>query len=233
MFAANRYALFLGTGAKMVVWAALMFAAPIAQGNESVAQASSPPTITVKPASTARPAITHGRPLPTAAWDASRLAHLARPDTLILIRHAQAPGVGDPAGFDLNNCASQRNLDETGRAQAEALGEAWKAARIFPSRIFTSAWCRCVDTAIRLKMGPIAILAELNSFWEKQGEGDKQTARLKDFIYRLDPRGGPYVMVTHQVNISALAGNVVSSGAGVVVQLGRETGLSFEELPKK
>lgn len=233
MFAASRSALFLSTSASLTVWAALFFAAPTAQASESVAQVSSPPSISIKPAAPARPTFTPGRALPGVAWDASQLANLARPDTLILIRHAQAPGVGDPPDFDLNNCASQRNLDDTGRAQAEALGEAWKAAGIFPSRIFTSAWCRCVDTAIRLKMGPIAILAELNSFWEKQGQRDHQSARLKDFIHRLDPRGGPYVMVTHQVNISALTGNVVGTGAGVVVQLGQENNLKFEILPEK
>jgi len=232
MFAPHRSAYFLRTGANLAA-CAWLFATPLALASEPVAQVNNPPTISIKPASDSRPALTHGRPMPTVAWDASRLANLARPDTLILIRHAQAPGVGDPPDFDLNTCSSQRNLDDTGRAQAEALGEAWKTAGIFPSRLFTSAWCRCVDTAIRLKMGPIAILAELNSFWEKQGQRDDQTARLKDFIYRLDPKGGPYVMVTHQVNISALTGNFVNSGAGVVVQLGQKSGLKFENLPNK
>ncbi|RYH54111.1 MAG: hypothetical protein EON54_13220, partial [Alcaligenaceae bacterium] len=66
-----------------------------------------------------------------------------------------------------------------------------------------------------------------------EGQRDDQTARLKDFIYRLDPKGGPYVMVTHQVNISALTGNFVNSGAGVVVQLGQKNELKFENLPNK
>lgn len=199
-----------------------------------VAQAMNPPAVSVSPAERpARAPATHGRKLPATPWEASTLAALARPDTLIMIRHANAPGVGDPAGFDLNNCATQRNLDDTGRVQAEALGNRWKQAGIFPSRIFTSAWCRCVDTALRLQMGPVAIMSELNSSWEAVDQRTRQTARLKDFIHRLDPKGGPYVMVTHQINITELTGAVVNSASGVVLQLGTQTPWKFYELPGK
>ena len=178
------------------------------------------------------PGIAHARPAAAKPFEASRLADLARPDTLIVIRHANAPGIGDPPGFDLDKCATQRNLDDRGREQARALGVAWKNAGIFPTRIFTSAWCRCVDTALQLKMGPVAMLAELNSIWEKGDDRASQTAELKDFIHRLDPRGGPYVMVTHQVNLAALAGETVDSGTGVVMQVGRSEGMKFLPLPK-
>lgn len=199
-----------------------------------LAQAVNPPAVSILPAERpARLPATHGRKLPATPWEASTLNALARPDTLIMIRHANAPGVGDPEGFALNRCATQRNLDNTGRAQAEALGNRWKQAGIFPSRIFTSAWCRCVDTAIRLQMGPVAIMSELNASWEAIDPRTRQTARLKDFIYRLDPRGGPYVMVTHQINITELTGAVVNSANGVVLQLGSQTPWNFQELPEK
>ncbi len=180
-----------------------------------------------------RPGIAHASPKPPAPWTASSLENLARPDALIIIDHTHAPGAGDPPEFNLHACATQRNLDEVGREQAQALGNTWKNAGIFPTRIFTSAWCRCVDTALQLKMGPIAIMSELNAIGENAADRTRQNAALKDFIYRLDPRGGPYVMVTHSANIEALTGQSIGAGKGVVAQINRQGGMAFELLPEK
>ncbi len=144
---------------------------------------------------------------------------LARPNVVVLLRHANAPGIGDPPGFDLQSCQTQRNLDASGRAQAQRLGAAWRAAGIRPSAIWTSAWCRCRDTARLMDLGPVTVLPLLNSFFGDTGARTHQTAALSRFIDQLDPRGGPYLMVTHQVVITALTGQGADSGGGVVLEL--------------
>lgn len=144
---------------------------------------------------------------------------LARPNVVVLLRHANAPGVGDPPGFDLQSCTTQRNLDTSGRAQARRLGAAWRAAGFRPRAVWTSAWCRCQDTARLMDLGPVTVLPLLNSFFGDAAARTDQTAELSRFIDRLDPRGGPYLMVTHQVNITALTGQGADSGGGVVFEL--------------
>jgi len=144
---------------------------------------------------------------------------LARPNVVVLLRHANAPGIGDPPGFDLQSCATQRNLDTAGRAQAQRLGSAWRAAGFRPSAVWSSAWCRCQDTARLMDLGPVTVLPMLNSFFGDSGARTHQTAALSRFIDQLDPRGGPYLMVTHQVVITALTGQGADSGGGVVFEL--------------
>ncbi len=144
---------------------------------------------------------------------------LARPNVVVLLRHANAPGIGDPPGFDLQSCSTQRNLDASGRAQAQRLGATWRAAGFRPSAVWTSAWCRCQDTARLMDLGPVTVLPLLNSFFGDAAARTDQTAQLSRFIDRLDPRGGPYLMVTHQVNITALTGQGADSGGGVVFEL--------------
>ena len=182
------------------------------------------------PAQAARPGIAQFSQKPPLPWKAERIGDLARPDALIIIEHAHAPGTSDPPGFSLDNCSTQRNLDEAGRKQAQALGDSWKDAGIFPTRIFTSAWCRCVDTALQLKMGPTAIMSELNAISDVPAERARRNASLKDFIHRLDPKGGPYIMVTHRANIEALTGQPVGEANGIVAQL-TGTGILFHNLP--
>jgi len=150
------------------------------------------------------------------------LADLAKPNVLVIIRHANAPGVGDPAGYNLDDCATQRNLDDKGREQAAAIGRAWKQAGIFPTRVWTSAWCRCIETAQRMALGPVALLPQLNSSFEDAGSRSRQTDALFQFIRNLKPNGGPYLMVTHQVNISAISNDWVETGAGVVLDLKKD-----------
>lgn len=144
---------------------------------------------------------------------------LARPNVVVLLRHANAPGIGDPPGFDLQSCPTQRNLDASGHAQAQRLGAAWRAAGFRPSAVWSSAWCRCRDTARLMDLGPVTVLPVLNSFFGDAGARTHQTAALSRFIDQLDPRGGPYLMVTHQVVITALTGQGADSGGGVVFEL--------------
>lgn len=145
---------------------------------------------------------------------------LRQPNVVVVLRHAHAPGVGDPAGFRLDDCATQRNLDARGRRQAAALGAAWQASGFHPTRVMSSAWCRCQDTARLMGLGPVMVQPLLNSFFGADaGTRAGQTARLSRHIESLDPRGGPYLLVTHQVVINALTGHGADSAGGVAIEL--------------
>ena len=84
--------------------------------------------------------------------------------TVIFLRHALAPGNGDPKNFDLNDCRTQRNLDETGRRQARAIGKRIAAAKLNLAGIYSSEWCRCLETALLLDLGAVTPFDGLNSF---------------------------------------------------------------------
>lgn len=146
-----------------------------------------------------------------------------------LVRHAEAPGTGDPAGFRLDDCSTQRNLSPAGRAQAARLGDSFRRQGIAGAEIRSSAWCRCRDTAAGLALGPVQEAAPLNSFFGDSDAAAERTAALRRLIAGL-PAGKAAVLVTHQVNITALTGVFPRSGEVIVVQrdgfavLGRLTG---------
>lgn len=156
---------------------------------------------------------------PISTTAAARVAALARPNIVVMLRHANAPGIGDPDGFRVQDCATQRNLDHRGRTQATRLGAAWRAAGMRPTTVWSSAWCRCLDTARLMDVGPVTVLPLLNSFFGSGASREQQTAQLSRFIDGLDPRGGPYLMVTHQINITALSGHGAESAGGIVIEL--------------
>lgn len=160
-----------------------------------------------------------------ADWPAARA-----PGAVILFRHAIAPGTGDPPGFRLDDCATQRNLSDEGRAQARAMGEALRAAGVRPARVLTSQWCRTRETAELLGFGPPEDLPVLNSFFADRAGGPAQTAALRRVIAAL-PQGETVVMVTHQVNITALTGVTPASGEGVVLDRGAGEPLVAGRLP--
>lgn len=138
---------------------------------------------------------------------------------VLIIRHAQTePGIGDPPGYRLDNCATQRNLSEAGRAQAAAIGRQLTDRGVKVSRVESSRWCRCIDTA-RLAFPGLEVrpVDALNSFFEERNAGPSQTDALRTRIRQW--RGpGVLVLVTHQVNISALTGRSVAPGEGLVLQ---------------
>jgi phosphohistidine phosphatase SixA len=147
----------------------------------------------------------------------------ARPGAVVLFRHATAPGVGDPPGFRLDDCPTQRNLDEQGRAEARRLGAQFRDRKIQVGAVLTSQWCRTRETA-RLAFGDRLPRDEpvFNSFFNQSAaQRDAQTARARDLIARW--RGpGTLVVVTHQVNITALTGTNASSAEGVVLRAGAD-----------
>jgi len=147
------------------------------------------------------------------------LAELAKPGRVLMLRHARAPGVGDPAHFKLGDCSTQRNLDATGRAQALSLGQRLVRSGIPRARVYSSQWCRCLETARLLDNGMVTELPALNSFFERPHERDTNILALRTFLAKLPVDGPPVVLVTHQVTISAVTGAFAVSGGGVILQL--------------
>lgn len=128
-----------------------------------------------------------------------------------IMRHAIAPGMGDPANFKLDDCSTQRNLSNAGREQARKTGDLFRSNGIDDAFIFTSQWCRCRETARLLAIGPVRDLPSLNSFFQDFERRNPQTLEVKAWI-QSRPTGKPLILVTHQVNISALTGTGTQSG---------------------
>jgi phosphohistidine phosphatase SixA len=147
-------------------------------------------------------------------------ARLREPGAVLLIRHALAPGIGDPADFRLGDCATQRNLNEEGRQQARAIGRWLRAHDVTNARVYSSQWCRCLETAALLDLGPVRELPALNSFFERPGEREGRVAALQEFLFAQPRDGNLLVLVTHQVTISALSDTFADSGTGVLMALG-------------
>lgn len=156
--------------------------------------------------------------LPVAASDEQNLwATLKTPGHFAIMRHALAPGTGDPSRFRLDDCTTQRNLSDGGRRQAERTGAAFRSQGIASARILSSRWCRCLETGRLLGLGPVEPFAALNSFFQQMTEGPSQIARLRDEISDMD-LSRPVVMVTHQVVITGLADVFPASGEIVVMR---------------
>lgn len=134
-----------------------------------------------------------------------------------LMRHALAPGTGDPPGMRIDLCATQRNLGEEGRQQARRLGDRLRAAGIAHARVLTSRWCRARETGSLLGLGPPDDLALLDSFFAARAEEGARTRALRDWIAAA-PLGPPLVLVSHQVNITALTGVFTASGELLVLR---------------
>lgn len=149
---------------------------------------------------------------------ADPMAAAAAPGAVLLMRHATAPGTGDPAGFRLGDCSTQRNLSDTGRAEARAIGARFRAAGVGFDRILTSQWCRTAETADLLALGPVTPFPPANSFFADRAQGPAQTAAVLAYLASL-PEGERVLIVTHQVNITALTGVVPRSGEIVITRL--------------
>jgi len=146
---------------------------------------------------------------------------LKKSDYVLLMRHALAPGIGDPAGYKLQDCKSQRNLDATGRAQAQKTGQWLKAQGVGNALVFTSAWCRCKETAENLAFGTPELEASLNSFFDDMRQGPQSNANLQKFIVgQLISKGEKaLILVTHHVNIEEFTAENVGSGDMVLAKV--------------
>ena len=134
---------------------------------------------------------------------------------ILFMRHALAPGNGDPGNFEISVCATQRNLDDTGRQQARDLGTNMTKLNVTFGSVFSSQWCRCLETAALLKQGPVTELPGLNSFYQGIVPRAETLHNLRQFLNGLDTNHTPVLMVTHFVTISAVTGIGVSSGGAV------------------
>ena len=150
--------------------------------------------------------------------EASIAENLRDGNHFIILRHALAPGTGDPGNFSLTDCATQRNLSAEGREQAQRIGDFLRSYGIDDARVFTSQWCRCLDTAKLLGLGEVNELPLLNSFFRALEQEESQTRELRDWLGEQDLDAAPLVLVSHQVNITALTGVFPRSGEMVVVE---------------
>ena len=142
--------------------------------------------------------------------------YVAQPERygpVVMLRHALAPGGGDPANFDVEDCSTQRNLNSVGREQSQTLGKQLNAAGWKPEQVLSSPWCRCLETAELINLGPVEVEAGLASFFEGHVDREGTLARLNQVMAGVD---GPTLMVTHFVVISAVTGLGVGSGEAVV-----------------
>ncbi|MEL7014159.1 MAG: histidine phosphatase family protein [Pseudomonadota bacterium] len=147
---------------------------------------------------------------------------LDSPTAIVLMRHALAPGTGDPANFALDDCSTQRNLDARGRAQASRIGDELRDRGIEFDAVWTRQWCRCRETAQLLALAPVTDEPALNSFFRTRSRGPVQSASVIEALTKRDI--GRVLLVTHQVNVTALTDIFPASGEMIVAELG-ETGL--------
>jgi phosphohistidine phosphatase SixA len=149
------------------------------------------------------------------AWAALRAGrHVA------LIRHADAPGgFGDPPGFRIDDCATQRNLSAKGRADASRIGARLRSEGIAVERILSSPWCRCKDTATLLELGPVEAEPTFGNVVVLSDQREALTAGARTVIGKWTG-SGILVVVTHGANIQALTGIQPASGEIVVVRSG-------------
>ena len=138
-------------------------------------------------------------------------------DKIILIRHALAPGGGDPPGFKIEDCKTQRNLDKVGIEQSKVIGKLFKKNKIPVDKVLSSQWCRCKDTA-KYAFNNYFEFPALNSTFQSSFAKNepKQLKQLQTFVNNWDGDGGNLVLITHYSIITAITNAVPSSGEIII-----------------
>jgi len=155
------------------------------------------------------------------ADEAAAWAALRQGGVVALMRHGDAPGVGDPEGWRIDDCTTQRNLSERGRDEARSVGARLRAERIAIARVLSSPWCRCVDTATLVGVGPVQVEPAFANAFVLSGRRDALREGGQAVIGRW--RGpGVLLVVTHGENIRALAGRSPATAEIVVVASGAD-----------
>lgn len=173
------------------------------------------------------------------AWGGSAQANdlsqrLASADHVLLMRHAYAPGIGDPAGYVLGRCETQRVLNDEGKAQATRTGQWLRQQGVQQAEVHSSPWCRCLQTAERLGLGTPLNTPALASFFDQPEQAGAQTAALQRLITERLARKGTQalILVTHDVNIRAFTGASVRSGEMVLARVNAQgQSLDHQVLP--
>jgi phosphohistidine phosphatase SixA len=154
-----------------------------------------------------------------AAADAALLAQLRRGGNVILMRHAATvPGIGDPDGFLLDRCGTQRNLSAAGRQDAARIGAAFVRLGVPVGAVLSSRWCRCLDTA-RLAFGRVDAAPMLDSMFADDTDATARKLRETRHWMEQERSAANVVMVTHDVNIRALTAQYLRPGEMVVARV--------------
>ncbi len=146
------------------------------------------------------------------AWNFAREGN-----KIILIRHSLAPGGGDPTGFKIDDCKTQRNLNKKGINQSKKIGKLFKKNKVYIDKVLTSQWCRCKDTA-KYAFKNYKEFTALNSTFQSpfnKNEG-KQLKELYNYVEKWNGKGKNLVLITHYSVITAVTNAVPSSGEIVV-----------------
>jgi len=146
-----------------------------------------------------------------AIWEALRT-----PGSVVILRHSYAPGTYDPPGARLDDCSTQRSLDDNGRAQAKRVGEAFQKNGIAVGTILSSPRCRCLDTA-RLAFGRVEVLSELQGTLNNEERRQRQLTEIRKVI-DAHQDGPPLVLVTHGSVVTDLTGLNIRMGGFVVLK---------------
>jgi phosphohistidine phosphatase SixA len=155
-------------------------------------------------------------PAPVAA-DEAMWTLLRGGGQVVLIRHGlTTPGVGDPPGFRLEDCATQRNLNDEGRRESERVGAAFRARQVPVERVLTSPWCRCIETARLAGWGGAEVWAPLSNLFGRPENRDEQVKQMRARVSER-PGAGNLVLVTHGSTIAALTGINPGTAEMVVV----------------
>jgi phosphohistidine phosphatase SixA len=154
----------------------------------------------------------------TVADEKTLVEQMKSGNAALMIRHALAPGIGDPEEFELGDCNTQRNLNDTGRDQARAIGNWLRSRGIEKAKIYSSQWCRCMETAQLMQMGKVTPMPALNSFFEQTENREPSLIALRAFIRDNSKPGELIIMVTHQVTISGITNKWTDSGYGKLVR---------------
>ena len=136
---------------------------------------------------------------------------------IIFIRHSSAPGGGDPPGFKLNDCSTQRNLDKVGIQQSISIGKLFKKKSIPVDKVLSSQWCRCKDTA-KYAFKDYQVFSALNSTFQSPYDKNekKQIKEIKDYVKNWKSNGKNLVMITHYSIITKMTDSTPSSGELII-----------------
>ena len=145
-------------------------------------------------------------------------------DYVLLMRHAYAPGVGDPPGYSLDRCETQRILDTQGKRQAQRAGHWLRKQGIHHAVVLSSVWCRCQQTAALLGYGPVSLEPSLASFFDTPERAEIQNQALQLMLASIvsQPNRRPLILVTHHVNILQYVGENIGSGDMVLARVGAQ-----------
>ena len=145
---------------------------------------------------------------------------------VIFLRHAYAPGMdanGQPANFKIDDCSTQRNLDSRGIEQAVTIGEKFGANAIRFGIIYSSQWCRCLQTGQLLKLGKVVPEASLNSGFRGLFKKEETLSKLRENLQLLKDSNKRILMITHSGVISAITGLDIPSGGAVAYNIINQT----------